>query len=226
MKITVDTREKPNVLIIMKQLGIPTTRKTMSCGDFETLQCIAERKTVRDLIGSIQGKKVRGQWQSGRLWDQMNRMKTYADEHNKIPFLFVSGSIDNTIAYMEGRGIKVNEHSIMGALTSVAVRYGIHVFALFSTDRKMLYCMNSAFEKVRDGKYGLPHRTPMQRNKNKKVALWMTILRCRASIAKALIKKYGGVDKFLIVLKRNPDKLTVITGVGPATVTKWKKLLL
>lgn len=225
MKIVVDTREKKGVLRILKQLGIPYTRGTLVAGDYETDNCCAERKTVKDLVGSIKGTGKGRSRKEGRLFKQMEKLADKCDETKQIPFLFVSGNIKETCEWYETRGIKVNINSLFGALASVIVRYGVHIFANFSDDKEMFYCMNSVFEKVRDGKYLMPHREQLKRNKNKKVALWCTILRSRPKIIKQLIKKYESLEEFLKILRTQPSKLELIAGIGKGTVAKWKRLL-
>jgi len=225
VKLTVDTREKARTFNALKELKLPYVRKTLPAGDFETAKCIAERKTIRDLIQAIrQDPKKKGQLP--RFFKQMEKLADYAEENDKIPFLFVSGNLRDTEAWFKQHGLKLNRNSIMGALSSAAVRYGIHVFAWFDDDKDLIYCLNSTFERVRDGKYMLPHRRPLVRQKNKKVALWCTILRITPMIARQLVKKYKSFDEFLKVLRNKPRQLEYIRGVGPGTVQKWRKLLL
>lgn len=226
VRITVDTREQdPKIYIALKEMKIPYTKKALYAGDFESAKCIAERKTVLDLIGSIQGGKKKGKRVPGRFFPQMDKLSNYAEQNDKIPFLFISGSLDNAEAWYNSRGLELNRKVVMGALASAAVRYGVHIFAWFATDKEMLYCMHSVFLKVKEGKYMLPHRIRLIKAKNRKLALWSTILRTRPKIVDPLIKRYVTLEKFLKVLKTKPRQLEYIQGVGPGTVKKWKLLL-
>ena len=225
MKITVDTREQQNVLKILEQLGIPYTRRTMSAGDYQTKTCLAERKTVMDLVESIKGSGKRKDYKEGRFFSQMEKLRAKCDKTGQIPFLFISGDLKDAALKLKQHGLKLNKNAIMGAMASAMVRYGINVFAFFSDDKEMLYCMHSVFEKVKDGKYFLPHRAQLKRDRNKKVALWSTILRVRPKIVRDVIKKYKTLEKFLNVLKTRPNELEHIDGVGKGTVKKWKRLL-
>ena len=217
----VDTREKKKTLKLLRKMKIPFKLKTMHAGDFETKQCCAERKTIRDLVGSIKGTKKK----PGRFFDQMKKLAEYCKEEGKIPFLFVSGDLTETADWYESRGWKLNKNSLMGAMASAVVRYGVNVFAQFSDDEELFYCMNSVFEKVRDGKHMLPHRAQLIRGLDAKTSLWCTILRIQPKIARQLIKKYVTFEKFLRILRKKPAGLEYIHGVGPGTVKKWKLLL-
>jgi len=221
MKWTVDTREKKKTLRLLKKMKIPTERKTMQAGDFETEECCGERKTIRDLVGSVKGTKSK----PGRFFDQMTKLAEYCEENDKIPFLFVSGSLKETAEWYESRGWNLNMNSVMGAMASAMVRYGVNVFAQFTDDEEMFYCMNSVFEKVRDGKYMLPHRAQLRKGLDSKTSLWCTVLRIQPRIARQLIKKYVTLQGFLRVLEKKPAELQYIHGIGPGTVKKWKILL-
>lgn len=193
----------------------------MSAGDFETDECVAERKTIKDLVGSIKGTKST----TGRFFEQMKKLAEYSREEDKVPFLFVSGNLKETAEWYESRGWKLNKNSVMGALASAIVRYGVNVFAQFSDDEEMFYCMNSVFEKVKDGKHMLPHREQLVKGLDSKTSLWCTMLRVQPRIARALIKKYVTFETFLQILRTRPSEFEFIYGVGPGTVSKWKHLL-
>jgi len=193
----------------------------MPAGDFESDECCVERKTVRDLVGSVKGTKK----SPGRFFEQMRKLAEYCDENDKIPFLFVSGDLQELAEWYESRGWKLNKASIMGAMASASVRYGVNIFAQFSDDEEMLYCMYSVFEKVKEGKYMLPHRIQLRKALDSKTSLWCTVLRIQPKIARQLIRKYSTLRKFLDTLDKHPKELEYIHGVGPGTVKKSKSLL-
>lgn len=223
--LTVDTREKARTFQALKRLHIPYVLKALPAGDFESEKCIAERKDLPDLIQSIKPKS-RGNIEDSRFSSQMDGLCQYADETNRVPYLFVSGSLDEAEAWFKRRGYNLNRNSIIGALASASVRYGVHVFAWFDGDDELIKLLHSAFTKVEEGKYMLPHRTKLRRDNNRKVALWCTILRTTPSIARGLIDKCDSFQKFLVMLDKKPYELEYIRGVGPGTVEKWKSLLL
>lgn len=197
----------------------------MNAGDYQTKTCLVERKTVMDLIESIKGTGKGKNYKEGRFFNQMEKIRERCDKTGQIPFLFVSGDLKDAARVLKQHGLDLNENAVMGAMASAMVRYGINVFAMFTDDKQMLYCMHSVFEKVKDGKYMLPHRAQLKRDKNKKVALWSTILRVRPKIIRDIIKKYKTLGKFLDVLKTRPNEFEHIDGIGKGTVTKWKRLL-
>ena len=134
MKFHVDTREKKKTLKLLRKMKFKFTLRTMDAGDYGTDQCCAERKTIKDLVGSIKGTKAK----PGRFFEQMRKLADYCKEEGKIPFLFVSGSLKDEADWYEKRGWKLNKKSIMGAMASATVRYGVNIFAQFSDDEELL----------------------------------------------------------------------------------------
>lgn len=220
--VVVDTREKKRTFAALKRQKIPYVLETLPCGDFKSNNCIVERKTTRDLIGSIKSKSGG----DSRLFKQMASLSEYCDENDMIPFLAISGDLDETERWFKKKGYSLNIDSLIGAVTSASVRYGINVLAWFRNDDELVKAIYALLTKVDEGKWCLPHRMKMERNKNRKTALWCTILRTTPGIANQLIRKYEGMDKFLEVLKSHSVELEYIRGVGPGTVEKWKTLLL
>ena len=224
--VNLDTREPPKMKKLFKKHGMKYRSKTMKCGDYESPEVLIERKTVLDLVGSINGKKLKeGGRKEGRLFSQMSRMAEYCEENGKVPFLFVSGDINEAIEFFEMKGLTINVKSVLGALMSIIIRYNISVYWVFEDDDELVWCMKNLFEKVRDGKYGIPHRDSIKTNSNRKVAVWMTILRVTPKVAKDLMKKFGSLENFLRILRESPDEIESIKGIGPSTITKWKKSL-
>lgn len=223
MILTVDTREQTPTWKALRKLKIPYVKKALPAGDFESEQCIAERKTMPDLIQSIKPKK---KGSKSRFFDQMLKLSDYGEDHDKVPYLFVSGSFAETRRLLGKRGYKFNENAVMGALASSSVRYGVQVYAMFEDTNHLIKSLYYVFTKMDEGKYMLPHRTKLKRAKNRKIALWCTILRTTPSIASQIIKKYDGLDDLMEVLRDNPYELEYIYGVGPKTVKKWCEQLL
>jgi len=214
MKLRVDTREKINVLGILKQLGIPYERIKLDAGDYDSNRCTAERKTLFDLIGSIEDNS---------FFDQMERLRDQCEKQGKIPWLFVSGDFGEVSDFFQRRGVKLNEKSILGAMASAAVRYGVQVFRALD-DRELLWSLHSIFEKVEEGKWELPQRKSLKRDKDRKVALWSTILRVDSKIVRRILNNYPTLKVFLEVLEKSPGRLTLIDGIGPGMVKKWKEV--
>lgn len=223
--VTIDSREPAKMKRLIHKHGMKYRTKTLICGDYINGTCIIERKTVTDLYGSITGKKTDHGRKRGRLFAQMQRMREYCDEHDMIPFLFISGDLQDAIEFFHYKGLDINVKSIFGALVSVIVRYNIHIVWAFDDDDHMVWCMKNLFRKVEEGKYGIPHRKSVRTNKNRKVATWMTILRITPKIAKKLIKEFGTLVDFINALKNDEKRIIRIKGIGPKTIKRWKKTL-
>jgi len=212
--LRVDSREKLKVRKILKQLGIPYRVKGLEAGDYETNECIFERKTIFDIIQSIK---------TGKLFSQLRKLQQYCEETNKIGFLCVSGSLKEAEEVLAERGLKLNVKSVLGAIASSVVRYNLNVIWNLADDRELLWVINSVAEKVSEGKLGLPHRRSLPKHyENRRIAVLCDVLRISPNVAKRLLKRYGTLRNILLADTR---KLALEDGVGPATVRRLRALL-
>jgi len=210
----VDSREKEKVKTILRQLGIRFRTKGLECGDYESPDCVFERKTTFDLIQSVR---------SGHLFEQLRKMQTYCEDNNKLGFLCVSGSLKETEKMLKYRGLKLNVKSLLGAIKSATVRYGMHVVWNLDDDRELLYVINGIATAVAEGKLGLPHRKILpKRYENRRIAILCDVLRVSPTIAKRLLKRYRTLRGVLLA---DPRKLALIDGIGPTTIRRLKMLL-
>jgi len=223
--LLVDSREKKSVRAILHQLGVKYRTKALESHDYESNQCCFERKTIFDLIGSMR---------SGHLDDQLRRLQRYCEDNNKVGFLCVSGSLKDAEEVLKRRNLKLNEKSVLGALASSAVRYGVSLIWNcggpateegfdINPDRELLYVIHSIAEKVSEGKLGLPQRKILpKRYENRRIAVLCDVLRVSPNIARRLLKRYGTLRNILLADTRH---LTLIDGIGNATITRLRTLL-
>jgi len=208
MKIIVDTREKQKQLKLLKQLGITYERKKLDAGDYEAPGAVFERKTVYDLIQSVRTMK---------LFSELNKLIDYCEKHQKVPYLLVSGTIEQAKNKFKKMGLKVNEKSLWGAIASATVRYGVNVIWNLTDDVGLLYVMYRIAEKIQQGKYMMPHRLQLRRDTNKRIALVSQVLHVSPTVAKRLLEKFGSLRNILLA----PDnKLRYVDGIGQATLKR------
>jgi len=213
MKVFVDTREKENVLKLLKQLGIPYERKYLEAGDFETEGLVCERKTIFDFISSIRSMK---------LFSELRKLSDHCESTNKVPLLMISGTIDDARKLFDQWNLQINEQSVWGGIASSFVRYGVSIIWNLKDDRELLYIMHQIAEKIAEGKFMMPHRMQLRRDTTKKIALVCEVLHVSPTIAKRLIDKFGSLKNILLA---EDKQLRYIDGIGDSTLHRIRNLV-
>jgi len=111
--LIVDTREPESMHHQLEIFKTPFKIRTLTFGDYEFRNAVAERKTIFDFVASFR---------SGRIFEQLEGLA----RTDCIPVLLICGSLgtlkkDPHFAY-------VNEETVIGALASCICRYGVHTF--------------------------------------------------------------------------------------------------
>ena len=201
----VDSREKEKIKGIVIRKGISHRVTALASGDFalrklsspvETIIGI-ERKSVQDLVQSIQSK---------RLFDQCDRM----GRNYKIAMLFISGDVSDYLAKMHGMHLSVNTNVIYGTVASLMVRGGIQV-AWFPDDVTLIDVAYRVCEKVSEGKWeqGIKARPKYLEYSPKRIL--MRVPGVTSDISDRILKKYGSLR---VIACTEPDKMTSVTGMG------------
>ena len=141
MKIIVDTSEPPKVQKAIKKLHDDVEIAKCDIGDIVCGDVCIERKEIGDFVGSIV---------SGHIQKQLIQMKQF-----KFPYLLISGSFKawqfaqkfNKSYSTKGFGIE----PFLGALSSVAVRYGVTVL-MVDNDTQLCKLAVKLITKTYDGK--------------------------------------------------------------------------
>ena len=130
MKILMDDREPEGLVLMGEVEGMEFERKRLKVGDYVVGNVCVERKEINDFCSSLI---------DGRLKKQVVAMNdNYL--HN---FVLVSGKIGD-------RTSEVHEHSVLGMMASLIVKYGVNIVIL-DDDGQLLYFMKRLFERYEEG---------------------------------------------------------------------------
>jgi len=207
--IIVDTREPKRVAIYFKRCGFTVDVMTLPAGDVASEKIIIERKTTVDLASSIIYNK---------FFIQMEELARFAEQTNRLPFLFISGTIDDVLEHSA-----IDPDAILGAIAATIVRYGIGVIWAFSF-QDSLDLQRRVLKKFEEGKFLIPKRKRLSSyHRMAAVAHIATTLHIPVSIAERLYEKYGGLRNILLL--ERPEELLTIRGIGPATLKRIKFLV-
>ena len=211
----VDSREKEKIKGIVIRKGLPHRVTALGSGDFalrrltppvETIIGI-ERKSVQDLVQSIQSK---------RLFDQCDRMvKSY-----QIPMLFISGDVSDYLVKMQGMHMTINTNVIYGSVASLMVRGEIQV-AWFPDDVTLIDVAYRVCEKVSEGKYGMGIKARPKYLEFSPQRVLMKVPGLTSTIADRILKKYVTLK---VVANLDLEKLSSIDGVGEKMAGKIYEL--
>jgi ERCC4-type nuclease len=109
VRVVIDERERPNVPIYLKKLGLILDYRLLEEGDYIAGEYAIERKTIRDFISSLY---------SGRLFDQAYRLgRVY-----RFAIIIVEGNLYSELEKMK------NPKVFWGALITLSFGYGIRTF--------------------------------------------------------------------------------------------------
>ena len=134
--LLVDSREKKNVINILKRFNVEFEVTALSVGDFVVAEkgLVIERKTIADFVNSMR---------NGHLQKQLLQMNQYEN-----PYLLISGSF-GSLFYKGIKGWTIEHH--IGAIISCAVRYKAKVL-WFENDHQLIRAVVKLMNKVEDGK--------------------------------------------------------------------------
>ena len=107
----VDDRERPSgVPELLEGLGVRVEYLMLTVGDYVvSRECAVERKESRDFLNSLF---------QGRLFDQAYRL----GEAYRVPVMIVEGDLQQAMESLS------NPKAVWGALSSLSLGYGLHVF--------------------------------------------------------------------------------------------------
>jgi Fanconi anemia group M protein len=109
--VYVDTREQNSAIASkLEEIGVDVREKMLEVGDYVLSDgIVAERKTIGDFLQSIV---------DGRLFEQLATMKSNFEK----PLLLVEGDLQRIYSLRN-----IHRNSIVGALTSAALNYGVPI---------------------------------------------------------------------------------------------------
>jgi ERCC4-type nuclease len=206
MPIIVDTREPPKYheFLVKKFPEMVFHRTKLNEGDYASDRCIAERKTIADLYGSITGP-------NRRIHDQVERISTHCDQ---VQILLITGSVAEYVKSMKAIGIPIDPNILFGEIASITCRYGIQPLWV-ENEWEGLITLIKLMKKVDEGKYNVPVRRDR------------TILAARLlGISVAQLNHLMMNHNCLANIANVTDKdLQRIRGIGPSKAIQIRKTL-
>jgi ERCC4-type nuclease len=152
-------------------------------------------------------------------------MFDYCERVEKVPWLIVTGLIEDVEAQFKERKQVLNRQAIYGALASVSVRYAVHIIWSERPFKEVLEIMKSICEKVHEGKLNQPIRRKLKEfSRWRSVATVANSLQVSSKIADSLVKKFGGLYGILEAIKHRPGEVLIMEGIGQSTFNKMKVL--
>ena len=128
--IKCDDREKPEVLKILKDIGVSVIKCRMNEGDYIWRDKICvERKSIDDFCGSIM---------DGRLSSQIEKMKS---KYSNV-IILISGKISE-------RTSEIHENCILGKMASIIVKHKVNIIQI-DNDKQLAYIMKRIFERYEE----------------------------------------------------------------------------
>jgi len=225
--IIVDSREKFKEYFVSALIrgGYKCKVEALPVGDFlifnETPESsyLIERKEANDFLGSLEGSKNEdGSYQSGRLWDQIKRMK-----ESNIGNLRIVVEGDPLKAFgQKFRRKKMSGSRIYGAYEGI-YKWGIPIVFVESRYQTTQY-LKTIINRMSKKKKEFPLRTSAPHNmslKEKKLYILQGFPNIGPKASKELLKRY----KTLWNLFQNIDNIDDIPGIGEKTKEEIIKIL-
>ena len=203
--VYVDSREgNSKVIRALDTIGVKVKINTMSVADYQVSEEVAiERKTAKDFVDSIVDK---------RLFKQARMMM----EEFKKPIMILEGN-----DFYSGF---INPNAIRGAMTSIALDYGISIIPTRTEDDTAAMIKRIAIREQKGQKRSIQIRT-----ERKPQNLWeqqLFIIESLPNIgpvhAKRLLEHFGSVKA---VLEADEKKLQEVEGIGKKTAKNIREVV-
>ena len=206
--LILDSREPESVIRVFEKAspwGVVIEK--LDYGDISGKHIIVERKHFPDLYQSIR---------SMRIWDQIQGLCDWADEHKMLPVLGIHGG-----AYE--LPVQINMEMIYGAIASLAIRYGVHIIW---TDHlwDLAVIIVKMEKKMRQGRLGQPRKPRVRRLSNEKVReayVMATLFQIPYQTAWQIMEK-GGLRW---LLEASDYELLSVRGIGKKALQRIRRLI-
>lgn len=209
--VIVDSREPgwiaKNIRMVLK--SVPVVVRKLDEGDIKlegtNPKVLVERKDIVDFVQSMT---------SERLTMQMQLMSRECIKNGTIGILGIHGGIEKlshtSVAWKE----------VLGAVASVAVRYGFQVVWI-EDPIQWVYVISKMFEKIIQGKYGIPWARPYRRI-DKRLQAVVLLLGVSPSLARAILTHFGSIEA---ILSAQEEEFVKVPGIGEKKARKLWELL-
>lgn len=203
-KIYVDPRER-GMARLLEGRGLEVTLKNLEVGDYVVSDRVAiERKTAQDFVASI-------------IDPERNLFRQIAD---------LARSYERPVLILEGRDLysrQVSASSIQGALTSVAVDYGVPIIPTEDQeDTASVITMLAARERRAGHEPKLHGHKTARTLKEQQEYLISAIPSVGPSVARKLLRHFGSIEK---VIAASKEELQEVDMVGPKIAERIRELV-
>jgi Fanconi anemia group M protein len=203
-KIYVDPRER-GMARLLEGRGLEVTLKNLEVGDYVVSDRVAiERKTAQDFVASI-------------IDPERNLFRQVAD---------LARSYERPVLILEGRDLysrQVSASSIQGALTSVAVDYGVPIIPTEDQeDTASVITMLAARERRAGHEPKLHGHKTARTLKEQQEYLISAIPSVGPSVARKLLRHFGSIEK---VIAASKEELQEVDMVGPKIAERIRELV-
>jgi len=202
--VYVDPRER-EMGKILEARGLAVTLKNLAVGDYVVSDRVAiERKTARDFVSSI-------------IDPERNLFRQLSDLKN---------AYDRPVLILEGRDLytrQVNPSSILGALASVAVDYGIPIIPTEDQEDTASVIATLADRERKEGREPKVHGHKTARTlEEQQEYLISSIPSVGSTVARNLLRHFGSVEK---IMTASAQELQQVDLVGPKTAERIRELV-
>lgn len=207
VKIYVDFREKDSgVPLILLKLGVKVIYQNLTVGDYILPNDYAvERKNVEDFVSSMI---------SGRLFNQAYRLvETYQN-----PIFLVEGNLQETLETFP------KPRSIWGALASLSIRYGVHIFFTANPNQtaELIKILANQAQEIKPIEPVLRERRKIKSLADHQLYVVSSLPGVGLKLADKMLRRFRSVRKIFQASKR---ELMLIEGLGKSKIEKICELL-
>jgi ERCC4-type nuclease len=207
VKVVTDFREKPSgVPIFLKQLGAIVTYRNLSVGDYILSNGYAvERKGVGDFLSSML---------SGRLFDQAYRLT----EAYRVPILIVEGDFYDMLEEFR------TPRALWGALASLSIRYGEHVFYTEDTRQtaELIYVLSRQASYPKHPEPVVSERRKIETLAERQLHIVSSLPGVGLRLADRLLSRFGSVGR---IFQASSLELASVRRFGHVKAGKIRDLL-
>ena len=203
-RIYVDPRER-GMAKLLEARGMEVTLRNLDVGDYVVSDRVAiERKTASDFVASI-------------IDPERNLFRQIGD---------LSRSYDRPVLILEGRDLytrQVNPSSIRGALTAVAVDYGVPIIPTEDQDETASVIALLAIREQKEGHEPKLHGHKTARTlKEQQEYLISAIPSVGPRVARNLLRHFGSIEK---IMNARREELQEVEMVGPKIAERIRELV-
>jgi len=205
VRVIVDERERSQVPVLLKKLGLTLDFRLLDEGDYVTSGYAIERKAVRDFLLSLY---------SGRLFDQAYRL----GQAYRFPIVVVEGDLHSALKEMN------NPKVFWGALVALSFGYGLRVFFTGNAEETadLIGTLAKNPPEVRTRPPVVVRKPRSNKTREGQVALVQSLPGVGTRLAEQLLQRFGTPRKIFLATE---SELIHKGGLGRVKAAKIASLL-